>query len=329
MDVQALTAVTFRKRTPRWGEEAIRWWLFACSLLSIITTAAIVYILIKETALFFTIPLDVDAAGAASRVSVWEFLGGTRWTPLLKPQSFGILPLICGTMLVTAGAAIIAVPLGLTSAIYLNEYASKKLRAVIKPVLEILAGVPTVIYGYFALTFITPLMQRALDPALQFLLGPNAGVQVFNAASASIVVGVMILPLVTSLCDDAFAAVPDTLRQGGYAMGATKFEVSVQILLPAALSGVLASFILAISRAIGETMAVTLAAGGSPKLTFNMFEGIQTMTAYIVQVSLGDTPHGGVEYQTIFAVSAVLFSITLILNVIAHRIVRRFREAYE
>jgi phosphate transport system permease protein len=329
VDVIALTNVTFKKRTSRAGEQAIRWWLFACSLLSIITTAAIIYILLRETVVFFTSPLNVDAAGVASRVSIWEFLTGTRWTPLLKPQSFGVLPLVCGTMLVTVGAAIIAVPLGLASAIYLSEYASHRLRAIVKPILEILAGVPTVIYGYFALTFITPLMQRTLDPTLQFLFGPNAGVQVFNAASASIVVGIMILPLVISLCDDAFAAVPDALRQGGYAMGATKFEVSTQVLLPAALSGVLASFILAISRAIGETMAVTLAAGGSPKMTFNLFEGIQTMTAYIVQVSLGDTPHGSVEYQTIFAVGAVLFVITLVLNIAAHKIVRRFREAYE
>lgn len=331
MDTHALTALQVRQDGKRVGEAVIKWWLFACALLSVITTAAIIFILAKESFVFFTKPLETSSAagGEAARVSIIEFLTGTRWTPVLKPQSFGVLPLICGTLLVTFGSALISIPLGLGSAIYLSEYASERFRSYMKPILEILAGVPTVIYGYFALTFITPAMQKVFDPMLVAMFGPAGGVQVFNAASAAIVVGIMTLPMVTSLCDDSFRAVPDTLRQGGYAMGATKFEVSTQILLRAALSGVLASFILAISRAIGETMAVTLAAGGSPKMTFNFFESIQTMTAYIVQVSLGDTPHGSVEYQSIFAVGAVLFAITLLLNVVAHKIVRRFREAYE
>lgn len=315
-------------RKPRYFERGIRLFLFACALLSVITTAAIIIILAKETWVFFTLPME-SANGDITRVSVGEFLTGTRWAPILKPQSFGVLPLVCGTLLVTFGAALISVPLGLLSAIFLSEYAGPRLRSIIKPVLEVLAGIPTVVYGYFALTFITPQLQLVLDPVLVRLFGPNSGVMVFNAASAAIVIGVMILPMVTSLCDDALRAVPNALRRGGFAMGATRAEVATQILVPAALSGILAAFILALSRAIGETMAVTLAAGGSPRLTLNPFTSVQAMTAYIVQVSLGDTPAGTVEYQTIFAVGALLFVITLGLNVVAHKIVRRFREAYE
>jgi len=322
------TTVNLRKRKPRVGEEGIRWALLICALLSIVTTIAIIFILSKETIQFFRMPLE-RAGDAGSTVSIAEFLGGTKWTPILHPQHFGVLPLVGGTLLVTLGSALISIPFGLASAIFLSEYASRTLRNIIKPVLEILAGIPTVVYGYFALTFITPLMQTMLDPVLIKLFGPHTGVAVFNAASAAVVVGIMTLPMVTSLCDDAFAAVPGALRQGGMAMGATKFEVATQVLLPAALSGVLASFILAFSRAIGETMAVTLAAGGSPKLTLNPFTSVQTMTAYIVQVSLGDTPAGGVEYQTIFAVGGLLFVITFAFNFLAHRIVRRFREVYE
>jgi phosphate transport system permease protein len=313
-------------------ERGIRVFLAACALLSVLTTAAIIIILAKETYVFFTSPLGSTVGtevGETSRVSVIEFLTGTRWAPILQPQSFGVLPLVCGTLLVTVGSALISVPLGLLSAVFLSEYATARIRSFFKPVLEILAGVPTVVYGYFALTFITPVLQTVLDPLLKALFGPNAGVMVFNAASAAVVVGVMILPMVTSLCDDALQAVPDALRQGGFAMGATKAEVSVQILLPAALSGILAAFILAFSRAIGETMAVTLAAGGSPQMTLNPFTSVQAMTAYIVQVSLGDTPAGSVEYQSIFAVGALLFLMTLGLNIVAHKIVRRFREAYE
>lgn len=331
MDAITATVGNLTRGKPRWLEGGIRWFLFACALLSIATTGAIVFILLKETVVFFTMPLEqvLDPSDTGTRVSIVEFLTGTRWAPILVPQTFGVLPLVCGTLLVMVGSALISLPLGLASAIFLSEYASARLRAVVKPVLEILAGVPTVVYGYFALTFITPVLQTLLNPLLTNLFGPHAGVQVFNAASAAIVVGVMTLPMVTSLCDDAFRAVPDSLRQGGFAMGATKYEVATQVLLPAALSGVLASFILALSRAIGETMAVTLAAGGSPKLTLNPFTSVETMTAYIVQISLGDTPAGSIEYQTIFAVGAVLFGITLVLNVVAHKVVRRFREAYE
>jgi phosphate transport system permease protein len=316
------------RRKPRFDEWGIRLFLFACAMLSVLTTAAIIFILAKETFAFFTMPIEYGGE-ITGRVSPVDFLTGTRWAPILKPQSFGVLPLVCGTLLVTIGSAIISVPLGLLSAIFLSEYASARLRGIVKPVLEILAGIPTVVYGYFALTFITPVLQHVLDAPLKAAFGPHAGVMVFNAASASIVIGIMILPMVTSLCDDALRAVPKSLRHGGFAMGATRAEVATQILVPAALSGILAAFILAFSRAIGETMAVTLAAGGSPQMTLNPFTSVQAMTAYIVQVSLGDTPAGTVEYQTIFAVGALLFVMTLGLNIAAHKIVRRFREVYE
>ena len=221
-------------------------------------------------------------------------------------------------MLVVVGSAAIALPLGLGSAIYLSEYASARVRSVLKPILEILAGVPTVVYGYFGLTTVTPALARIFP-----------SIEVFNATSGAIVVGIMILPMIASLCDDALRAVPNSLRQAAYALGATQAEVSTKIVFPAALSGVLASVVLALSRAIGETMAVTLAAGASPKITANPLQSIQTMTAYIVQVSLGDTPAGTTEYRTIFAVAALLFVITLAMNVGANRILRRFREVYE
>ncbi len=280
--------------------------MFLCAVLSILTTASIIVVLARGAFSFF------------EEVPVFDFLAGTRWTPLLEPRYFGVLPLVCGTLLVVFGSALIALPIGLLCAIYLGEFASDRVRRVVKPVLEILAGIPTVVYGYFALTFITPLLGKVFP-----------SIQVFNAASASIVVGIMILPMVASLCDDAIRAVPDSLRQGAYALGATPFEVTTRVVVPASLSGLIASFVLAASRAVGETMAVTLAAGATPKMTLNPLESIQTMTAYIVQVSLGDTPAGGVEYRTIFAVAALLFLITLAMNVISHKVLRRFREVYE
>lgn len=220
--------------------------------------------------------------------------------------------------LIVFGAAAVALPVGVASAIYLSEYAGDRARSVIKPILEILAGIPTVVYGYFALTFITPLLRE---------LVPDA--QVFNAASAAIVVGIMVLPMVASLCDDALRSVPDSLRHGAYSLGATSYEVTARVVLPAGLSGIFAAFVLAISRAIGETMAVTLAAGATPNLTLNPLESIQTMTAYIVQVSLGDTPTGSLTYQTLFAVASVLFVTTLILNVLGTWVMRHYREVYE
>ncbi|HDY74489.1 MAG TPA: phosphate ABC transporter permease subunit PstC, partial [Euryarchaeota archaeon] len=226
--------------------------------------------------------------------------------------------LINGTLIITVGAAIVAIPLGLLSAIYLSEYADFRIRQVVKPVLEILAGIPTVVYGYFALTFITPMLRRVYPET-----------NIFNAASASIVVGILILPMVASLSEDAIRSVPRSIKEGAYALGATPFEVSTKIVVPAALSGILASFMLALSRAIGETMAVTIAAGGMPNLTLNPLESVQTMTAYIVQVSLGDTPYGTIEYQSIFAVGMVLFIMTLGMNITSQIVRRRFREVYQ
>jgi len=291
----------------RLKERAIHVCLLGCALVSVLTTGGIIWALTSESLVFF------------KHVSPLAFLTGTRWAPLLEPRSFGVLPLIGGTFLVAGGALLVAVPVGLTSAIYLSEYAPPWVRQITKPILEVLAGIPTVVYGYFALIFITPHVLKPLFP----------DVEVFNAASAAIVVGVMILPTVCSLCDDAFRAVPRSLREAAYALSATRLEVSTRVVLPGAMSGVVAAVLLALARAIGETMAVTLAAGMTPNLTLNPFKSIQTMTAYIVQVSLGDTPAGTVEYQTIFAVGMTLFLITLSINLIAQRVLRRFREAYE
>lgn len=285
----------------------IRAALFLCALLSVATTVGIIWILTIESVRFFT------------HVSIFKFLLGARWAPLLAPKSFGVLPLLCGTFLVAGGALIVAVPVGLGSAVFLSEYAAPGVRAVIKPILEILAGIPTVVYGYFALVFVTPHIIQPLVP----------GTGIFNAASASIVVGVMIIPTIASLCDDALRAVPHVLREGAFALSATRLEVSTRVVLPAAMSGVAAAVILAFARAIGETMAVTLAAGAMPRMTVNPFDAVQTMTSYIVEVSLGDTPHGTIEYQTIFAVGMLLFLVTLTFNVVSQRIMRRFREVYE
>ena len=287
-------------------EKVLRWLFFACAAISVLTTLAVAGVLSVETFYFF------------QQVPASDFLFGTRWTPLLEPKSYGILPLLFGTTLIVIGAAIVALPVGLACAIYLSEYAGNRTRDLVKPILEILAGIPTIVYGFFAITFATPIL-RTLIPSTE----------VFNAASAGIVVGIMVLPMVASLCDDALRAVPNALRDGAYSLGATSFEVTARIVVPASLSGIFAAFVLAISRAIGETMAVTLAAGATPNLTLNPLESIQTMTAYIVQVSLGDTPAGTLSYQTLFAVGAVLFSMTLVLNLIANAIMNRYRDVYE
>lgn len=293
------------KRT-RWGESLLEKVFFLCAFLSVITTISVIAILALETGRFL------------QQVPITEFLFGTEWTPLLEPKHYGILPLVSGTMMIVIGAAIVALPVGVASAVYLSEYASERTRNIIKPILEILAGIPTVVYGYFALTFITPSIKIILPET-----------QVFNAASAAIVVGIMVLPMIASLCDDALRSVPDSLRQGAYSLGATSFEVSARVVIPAALSGIFAAFVLAISRAIGETMAVTLAAGATPNFTLNPLESIQTMTAYIVQVSLGDTPSGSITYQTLFAVASVLFVSTFVLNILGTWVMRRYQEVYE
>lgn len=275
-------------------------------MISILTTLGIVIVLVTQAFSFF------------ADVSPIAFLTGTKWTPMYEPKHFGVLPLLSGSLLIAFGAAAVALPLGLLSAIYLSEYAHERARRIIKPVLEVLAGIPTVVYGYFALTFITPLL-RVFWPETE----------IFNAASASIVMGIMIIPMVSSLSEDALTAVPRTLREGAYALGATKFEVATRTVVPAALSGIIASFILAISRAIGETMIVTIAAGATPRLTLNPLESVQTMTAYIAQVSMGETPIGSIEYKTIFAVGLTLFAVTLVMNLISTLVLRRFREVYE
>lgn len=286
-------------------EKAVFGALVLCGMVSIFTTIGIVLSLATETFVFF------------KNVTIFEFIAGTKWTPLFEPQHFGVLPLVCGTLMIAVGAGLVALPIGLFTAIYLSEYASDRLRRLVKPTLEVLAGVPTVVYGYFALTFVTPILQNIFP-----------GMNIFNALSASIVVGIMIMPMVASLSEDSLTAVPYSIREAAYALGSTRFEVATKVMVPSALSGIMASFILAMSRAIGETMIVTIAAGATPKLTFNPLESIQTMTAYIVQVSLGDTPHGSIEYQTLFAVGMVLFLFTLAMNILAKIVTHRFGVMY-
>jgi phosphate transport system permease protein len=296
-------------REPRRGKKRfefiIEWGLFLSALLSIGTTIGIILVLTIETVAFLR------------QVPIVEFLTGTEWTPLFSMPRFGVLPLVAGTTLVSLIAMVVALPMGLLSAIYLSEYASDGVRRVLKPVLEVLAGVPTVVYGYFALLFVTPLLQR-LNPALSG----------FNALSPGIVMGIMILPLVSSLAEDAMRGVPRGLREGSYALGATKMQTSLRVVVPAAFSGITAAFILAVSRAIGETMIVAIAAGQQPRLTFDPTVPVETMTAYIVQISLGDTPQGTLEYRTIFAVGMLLFIGTFGLNLVSAWLRERFREEY-
>ncbi|MEX2461934.1 MAG: phosphate ABC transporter permease subunit PstC [Paenibacillaceae bacterium] len=277
--------------------------LFA--LLSILTTIGIVLILLTESIGFFR------------KISLIEFYFGTEWTPLFANPKFGVLPLIAGTFSITIIGTIIAVPIGLGSAIYLSEYAPDGLRAVLKPILEILAGIPTIVYGFFALTFVTPIIRFFLPQT-----------DIFNALSAGIVVGIMVIPMISSLSEDAMTAVPRSLRNAAYALGSTQLEVATKVVVPAALSGIVASFVLAISRAFGETMIVTLASGMLPNMSFNVLESMQTLTAYIVSVSTGDIQFGTTEYLTIYAVGITLFIITLTMNLIASYISKRFREEY-
>lgn len=296
-----------RRRPERFWDKLMPKLLFILSMVTILTTVAIVLTLALETTRFF------------QEVPLSAFFLDTRWTPLFSPQHFGIWPLICGTLLVTGIAVLIAVPVGLGSAIYLSEYAPEGVRRTVKPVLEILAGIPTIVYGYFALNFITADVLKKVFP----------DIGTFNALSAGIAVGIMITPMISSLSEDAMSAVPRRLREGAYALGSTRLEVVFRVVLPAALSGIVSSFVLALSRAIGETMIVTVAAGATPKLTLNPLESIQTMTAYIVQVATGDISHGGIEYSSVFAVGTTLFLFTLAMNVLAQYITRKFREEYE
>ena len=276
-----------------------------CALFSILTTVGIVTSLLVQAWPFFDV------------ISIIDFIFGTRWSPILKPRDYGVLPLVCGTMLVALISAAIAIPSGVGIAIFLSEYVPNKARSILKPFIEILAGIPTVVYGYFALTFVTPHMQNILPDLI-----------IFNALSAGLVMGLMIIPFVASLSEDAMIAVPRSLREAAYALGSTKAEVAFKVVVPSALSGSIASFLLAVSRAIGETMLVTIAAGATPRLTFNPLESIQTMTAFIVQLSLGETPHGSLEFNTIFAVGIMLFALTITMNIIGSFVVSKWGVRY-
>jgi phosphate transport system permease protein len=293
------------KSTRHIKERIIEFLLFAAAFIAVATTVAIIYILASESVHFF------------EHAPLLEFLTGTEWSILFEDKSYGIWPLLSGTLVTSAVALAVAVPLGLTAAIYLSEFAPHKVRETVKPFLELLEGVPTVVYGYFALLFVTPLLQ-AIYPDL-----PG-----FNMLSAGIIIGIMIIPYVSSVSEDAMRAVPMAIREGSYAMGATRFQTAIKVVLPSALSGVVAAFILGISRAVGETMVVAVAAGQQPIFTWDPREGAATMTAYIVQVAMGDLPHGSLEYQSIFAVGLTLVLLTLVFNVIGHLLRTRFREAY-
>jgi len=302
-------AASVRKReTLEW---LIRAALMACAGVSVATTIGIIIVLVSGSIDFFR------------EVPIVEFLTETRWTPLFQEKHFGVLPLIVGTMSVAGYSAFIALPIGLAAAIYLSEYAPNWMRSILKPLLEVLAGIPSIVYGFFAIVFVSPLL-RWITPDE----GPFAA-DVFNAVNAAIVVSIMILPMVISLSEDVLRSVPRALRDAAYALGSSKFEVITRVVTPAALSGIVASFLLAICRAIGETMAVTLAAGQTAKLTFNPLESIQTMTCFIVQASAGDVEVGSIEYKTVFAVGFTLFVITMTINVFAQWILSRMRERYE
>jgi phosphate transport system permease protein len=298
---QMARAKASRKRR----ENVIETVLLLAACVSVVTTVGIVYILLRESFLFF------------NHVSVWDFLTDTQWTPLFDDAHFGIMVLLAGTLTSSTVALLVAVPLGTIIAIYLSEFAGHRTREVLKPALEMLSGVPTIIYGYFALLFVTPVLQR-IFPEL-----PG-----FNVLSAGLVMGVMIIPYVASLSEDAMRAVPMGLREGSYAMGATRYQTAVKVVVPAALSGIASAYILGISRAVGETMILAVAAGMQPNLTLNPMEPAATITSYIVQVALGDLPHGSIGYQTIFAAGLMLMLLTLCFNMVGYWVRRRWREAY-
>ncbi|RMD99156.1 MAG: phosphate ABC transporter permease subunit PstC [Bacteroidetes bacterium] len=290
----------------RTNEKMIEGWLQFSAIVTVLTTIGIIYVLLSESLLFF------------QDVSVVEFLTDKQWTPLFTDKHFGIMPLVMGTLLTTFIAIAVALPLGINIAVYLSEYAHPKLREVFKPMLEVLAAVPTVVYGFFALMVVTPFL-KSIFPEIAS----------FNALSAGLVMGIMIIPMVSSLSEDALHAVPKSLREASYGLGATRYQTSFRVLVPAASSGIIVSVILAISRAIGETMIVAIAAGQMPNLTINPLETVETITAYIVQVSLGDVPHGSIEYRTIFAAGLALFVFTFILNTISYFLRKKYRQKYE
>jgi phosphate transport system permease protein len=298
--------IRLRAERRRWGEDAIKGVLALCALVSVATTVGIVAALLEPSIEFFR------------EVSLTEFFTEERWAPLFEPASFGVRPLLVGTLSVTIWACVVCMPFGLGAAIYLSEYARPRTRSILKPALEVLAGIPTVVFGYFALTFFTPLLQ-------------DIGIQVdtFNALSAGLVMGIMLIPTVASLSEDAMSAVPQDLRDGAFALGASRLHVSTRIVVPAAVSGIVASYVLAISRAVGETMIVLIAAGQLARVTLDPREAVETMTAFIAATGTGDVPTGSTEYKTIFAVGLTLFALTFAMNLISIRLVRKFREVYE
>ncbi len=292
--------------TIRRSEKAIEVLMILCSLVSVLTTIGIIIVLSVDTVKFF------------KDVSIIAFLTDTQWTPLFEEKHFGILPLLSGTLLTTFIAILLAVPVGITIAVYLNEYASRKFTSIVKPILEVLAAIPTVVYGFFALQFVTPMLQQIIP-----------GLSGFNALSPGLVMGVMIIPYITSLSEDALRAVPKSLREASYGLGANRFQTAFKVIVPAANSGIIVSVILAISRALGETMIVAIAAGQEPKLTFNPLESVETITTYIVQVSMGDVPQDSMEYRTIFAAGITLFIFTFLLNNISYWMRKKYSQRYE
>lgn len=286
-------------------ERVIEFLLMLAAMSAVATTLAIVAILLYESLSFF------------EHVSIIDFLTDTQWTPLFEDAHYGILPLVSGTLTTSAIALLVAIPIGTVGAIYLSEFASHKTRETVKPILELLVGVPTVVFGYFALLFVTPLLQKFIP-----------GLPGFNMLGPGIVMGIMIVPYISSVAEDAMRAVPMSMREGSYAMGATRFQTAIRVVTPAAISGIIAAYILGISRAVGETMVVALAAGQQPNLTFNPMESASTITAYIVQVAMGDLPHGSIGYQSIFAAGLVLMLMTLIFNILGHLTRKKFRETY-
>jgi phosphate transport system permease protein len=301
-------APSLRAARRRYGETVIKSLLLVAALISLLTTFGIVYALLEETIVFF------------GDVGVGEFLFGTKWTPLFQSASFGVLPLVAGTFATTFIGLLVAIPLGLGAAVYLSEYARPRVRKVIKPTLELLAGIPTIVFGYFALTFFTPEFLR------NFL---NLDVAIFNALAAGVIIGFLIIPIVASISEDAMRAVPQSLREGAFGLGASKLQVSLRVVFPAALSGIVASIVLAMSRAVGETMVVLIAGGQQPQWGVDVGKSMETLTAFIGATAKGDVPTGSTEYRTLFAVGMTLFVITLVINIISIRLVRKYRQVYE
>lgn len=307
----ALNKPRLEAASPRYGERAIKWFLAGCAAISVLTTTAIVVSLLVPSIEFF------------SDVSPKDFFFGTDWGPTFKPATFGVLPIVVGTISITFWSLLFAIPIGLGSAIFISEYASRRTRKIVKPVLEVLAGVPTVAFGFFALAVITPQLQK-IWPGF---LGDGPGI--FNVLAGGLAIGLLIVPIIASVSEDAMSAVPGGLREGAYALGATRMKVATRVVFPAALSGVVASIILAASRAIGETMVVLLAAGNTPNLSFNPTEAVQAMTAFIATTATGDIATGTITYKTVFAVALLLFVMTLVMNLLSIRLVRKYREVYE